>query len=100
MLQILIYLTWLVYTSDFRMRLPHYVAIFYNLPWFCSIKVSNKKSQPNAVNACGNRMYKCAFKCVLKLKKSKVLNLLVDIFATSSAQIYKIVFVLFWYPKI
>ncbi len=22
-------------------RLPHCIAIFYNLPWFCSIKVSN-----------------------------------------------------------
>ncbi len=27
------------------MRLPHSIAIFYNLPWFCSIKASNKKLQ-------------------------------------------------------
>jgi hypothetical protein len=31
-----------VYTSCFHMRLPHFVAIFYYLPWSCSIKVSNK----------------------------------------------------------
>ncbi len=53
-------LSW-VYTSDFRMRLPHYVVIFYNIPWFCSIKVSNKKLRHNAENACGNRMCKRAF---------------------------------------
>jgi hypothetical protein len=41
-----------------RIRLPHCVAIFYNLPWFSLIKVSNKKSQRNAENACGNRMCK------------------------------------------
>ncbi len=54
-------LSW-VYTSDFRMRFSHCVAIFYNLPWFSSIKVSNKKLQCNAENACGNRMCKCAFR--------------------------------------
>jgi hypothetical protein len=27
--------------GGFRMRLPHCVAIFYNSPWFWSIKVSN-----------------------------------------------------------
>jgi len=48
----------LVYTSGFRMRLPHCVAIFYKLPWFCSTKVSYEKSQLNAENACGNRMCK------------------------------------------
>jgi len=53
-------LSW-VYTSSFRMRLPHCVAIFYNLPWFCSIKVSYKKLQCNVENACGNRMCKFAF---------------------------------------
>jgi hypothetical protein len=40
------------------MCLPRCVAIFYNLSWFCSIKVSNKKLQCNAENACGNRMCK------------------------------------------
>jgi hypothetical protein len=44
------------------MRLPHCVAIFYNLPWFCSIKVSNKKLQHNAENASGSRMCKCTFR--------------------------------------
>ena len=29
------------------MRFLHYVAIFYNLPWFCLIKVSYKKLQRN-----------------------------------------------------
>jgi hypothetical protein len=51
----------LVYTSGFRMRLPHCVAIFYKLPWFCSTKVSYEKSQRNAENACGNRMCKWGF---------------------------------------
>ncbi len=46
-------LSW-VYTSDFRMRWPHYVAIFYNIPWFCSIKVSYKKLQRNAETGCVN----------------------------------------------
>jgi hypothetical protein len=32
-----------VYTSGFRMRLLHCIAIFNYLPWFCSTKVSNKK---------------------------------------------------------
>jgi len=45
----------------FRMRLPHCIAIFYNLPWFFSIKVSSKKSQRNVENACGNRMCKRTF---------------------------------------
>ncbi len=54
------HLSW-VYTSGFCMRLPHCVVIFNNLPWFCSIKVSNKKLQRNAENACGNRMCKRAF---------------------------------------
>jgi len=40
------------------MRFPHCLAIFYNLPWFYSIKVSNKKSQRNVVNACGKWMCK------------------------------------------
>ncbi len=31
-----------VFTSCFHMRLPHFVAISYYLPWSCSIKVSNK----------------------------------------------------------
>ncbi len=54
-----------VYTSGFRMRLPHCFAFFNNLPWFCSIKVSYKKSQRNAENTCGNRMCKV---CKLSLK--------------------------------
>jgi hypothetical protein len=43
------------------MRLPHCVTIFYNLRWFCSIKVSNRKLQRNAENTCGNWMCKRAF---------------------------------------
>jgi len=43
------------------MHLPHCVTIFYNVPWFCSIKVSNKKLQCNAENACGNRMCERTF---------------------------------------
>jgi len=35
------------------MCLLHCVAIFYNLPWFFSIKVSNKKSHRNVENSCG-----------------------------------------------
>jgi len=58
--RLVIFSSW-VYTSGFRMRLPHCIAIFYNLPWFCSIKVSIKKLQSNAENACGNRVCKCAF---------------------------------------
>jgi len=42
------------------MRLPNCVAIYYNLPWFCSIKVSNKKLQRNAENACENQICKRA----------------------------------------
>jgi len=60
-----------IYTSSFRMRFPHCVAIFYNLPWFCSIKVSYKKSQRNVVNACGNRMCKLSFNSSKKMKKMK-----------------------------
>ncbi len=56
-------LSW-VYTSGFCLRLPHCFAILYNLPWFCSIKVSNKKLQHNAENACGNRMCKHALKLI------------------------------------
>ncbi len=52
-------LSW-VYTSSLHLRYPHCVAIFYNLPWFWSIKVSNKKSQCNAENACGNQICKHA----------------------------------------
>jgi len=44
------------------MRLLLCVVIFYYLPWFCSIKVSNKKLQHHAEKACGNRMCKRAFK--------------------------------------
>ncbi len=44
------------------MRLPHCSGIFYNLPWFCLIKVSNKKLQHNAENACKNRMCKRALR--------------------------------------
>ncbi len=51
-------LSW-VYTSGFRMRLLHCVAIVYNLPWFCSIKISCKKLQCNVENSCRNRMCKC-----------------------------------------
>jgi len=43
------------------MQLPHCVVIFDYLPWFGSIKVINKKLQPNAENACGNRICKRAF---------------------------------------
>jgi len=50
-----------VYTSGFRMRFPHCIAIFYYLPWLSKIKVSYKKLQRNAVNACGNRMCKLSF---------------------------------------
>jgi len=28
-----------IYTSGFRMRFPHCVAIFYNLPWLSKTKV-------------------------------------------------------------
>ncbi len=45
----------------FRMRLLHCIAIFYYLPWFCSIKVSNKILQRYAENAWGNQMCKRAF---------------------------------------
>jgi hypothetical protein len=48
-------LSW-VYTYGFRMCLVHCVAIFCNLPWYYSSKVSNKKLQRNAENACRNRM--------------------------------------------
>ncbi len=43
----------LVYTSGFRMRFLHCVAIFYYLPWLRKTKVSYKKSQRNEVNVCG-----------------------------------------------
>jgi len=49
------------YTSGFRLRLSYFIAIFYYLPWFCSIKVCHKKLQCNAENAWGNWMCKCAF---------------------------------------
>ncbi len=54
------------------MRLPHCVAIFYNLPWFCSI---NKKLQRNAENACGNRMCKRVFCYTLFLHQAKTSKL-------------------------
>jgi hypothetical protein len=44
----MIFLCSKAYTSGFHMRLPHCVAIFYNLPWFYLIKVSSKKSQRNS----------------------------------------------------
>jgi len=58
-------LNW-VYTSGFRMCLPNCIVIFHNLPWFCSIRVSNKKLQRNAVNPCENRMCKRALNVNLK----------------------------------
>jgi len=60
------HLSW-IYTSSLRMRLPHCFPIFYNLAWFCSIKVSNKKLQCNAENACGNQMCKRAFNQGIKM---------------------------------
>jgi len=50
-----------IYTSGFLMRFPHCVSIFYYLPWLSQTKVSYEKLQPNAVNACGNRMCKLSF---------------------------------------
>jgi len=49
----------LVYTSGFRMCLLHCIAIFYNLTWFCSIKVSKIKLQCNVEKTCRNRVCKC-----------------------------------------
>ncbi len=43
---------------------------FYNFPWFCSIKVSYKKLQCNAENACGNRMCKCNFTASFTFKST------------------------------
>jgi len=62
-----------VYTSSFRMRFPHCVAIFYNLPWLSKTKISNNKLQRNAVNTCGNRM------CKLSLKVSEIKECVVTI---------------------
>jgi hypothetical protein len=62
-----------VYTSDFRMHLPHCVAIFYYLLWF---KVRTKKSQCNVENACGNRMCKQRLKSTSsKAAHDKVMKL-------------------------
>ena len=36
-------------------------CVFYYLPWLAQIKVSNKKTQRNAVNACVNRMLQLDF---------------------------------------
>ncbi len=49
-------LLWHVYTSGFRMRFLHCVAISYYLPRFCSIKVSNKRLQCNEENECRNQV--------------------------------------------
>jgi len=54
------------------MRFPHCVANFYYLPWFCSIKVSNKKSHRNAVNACGNGMCKLSFTNIFFCRKKGI----------------------------
>ncbi len=51
------------------MHFPHYVANFYYLPWFCSIKVSNKKLHRNAVNACGNGMCKLSLRIQYKVSQ-------------------------------
>ncbi len=51
--------------AHLHIRFPHaFFALrcnFYNLPWLRKTKVSYKKSQRNAVNACGNRMRKLGF---------------------------------------
>jgi hypothetical protein len=54
------------------MHLPHCVAIFYKLPWFCSTKVIYEKLQRNAENACRNRMCKRAFRVGNDKIESKV----------------------------
>ncbi len=46
------------------MCLLHCVAIFYNLPSFCSIKVSYNSLQCNDENACGKRMCNCALRLI------------------------------------
>jgi len=55
----------LVYTSGFRMRFPHCVAIFHKLPCLSETKVFYKKLQRSAVNACGNWMCKLSFSVVV-----------------------------------
>ena len=50
-----------VYTSRLRMRLPHFIAFFYYLPWLEPTNVSNKKTQRNAANACVNGMWQVGF---------------------------------------
>jgi len=40
------------------MRLLHFIAIFYYLPWLMKTRVINRKSQRNAENACRNWMCK------------------------------------------
>ncbi len=80
------------------MHLPLCIAIFYNLPWFCSIKGRNKKLQCNAENAWGNRMCKCAFNNNTKLFTNTVLlyPLCKLIFLTASISML----IVFWPPCI
>jgi len=58
-------LSW-VYTSGFWMRLLHCFAIFNNLPWFCSIKVSykncNAMQKMHAETGCVNAPLNCIMK--------------------------------------
>jgi len=73
-----------VYTSGFRMRFPHCVAIFYYLPWLNNTKVSYKKLQRNRENACGNRMCKCALKAELRMELVVAIQIIRDTFLALS----------------
>ena len=51
------------------MRLPHCLAFFYYLPWFVDVygkKVITSKTQCNAENACGNRMWQLGLRPLAK----------------------------------
>jgi len=82
--------THLVSACVFRSALQ----FFYNLPWLSKTKVSYKKSQRNAVNACENRMCKLSFTltyhqtCKKSFEKTMVLPRWWDIFSAKVQSIY------------
>jgi len=61
--------------AGLHIQFPHCIVIFCYLPWLCKTKVSYKKSQSNAVNACGNRVCQLSLNVALLKSCNIIINL-------------------------
>jgi len=78
-----------------HIRFPHAFTtlrcnFFYNISWFCSIKVRNKKFQCNVENACRNRMCKQAFSWSKIFAGVNSINIFWVVFHESTLIFYRI----------